>query len=598
MRGDPSNSAGHHSSRVRVAQWLGHPHLPAHVAVLAVLLASPSLWFGLQVDDLFHRAVLTGDPFAREHVGSPFAMFTFVDGDPGHTREVTDIGFLPWWTLEGTRLSFFRPIAVMTHWIDYAVWPDSPVLMHIHNLLWFAGVIVLAALLYRRVLGIGWIAGLAALLYAIDDAHSFPAAWIANRNGLMAAFFGFATLLLHDRWRTRRGWRAPILGIVSLLLGLLSNEGAIAACAYLFAYAVFIDRATVRSRVGSLAPYAAVVVAWSIVYNLLGYGTWGSEQYIDPLRSPMRYLDALWMRLPVLLLGQWAIPPSDIVVFLSRTAYLMWWAVAVAVVLVLACVIAPVLRRNRIAGFFVAGMLLSLLPVAATFPMDRLLLFAGFGAMGLLAQFLAASRATGAVENIRPPQRSATRAVVVGMIALHLILAPVAFPLRILAVHHLFDELNTAVTSLPVDESVTDKTVVALSAPSVFVTSYCLLVRSMRGEPIPKRLRSLAPASMVLTPSRITRVDARTLIVEPDGGYRWFLVRDSDHPLPVGTRIMLTGMTAEVLELADEGWPAKVAFHFDVPLEDSSLVWVKYENRAFVLTMPPAVGETVELGAS
>ena len=69
----------------------------------------------------------------------------------------------------------------------------------------FVGLINVA-LLYRRILGPTWVAGLAALLYAIDEAHAAPAAYIANRNALIATCFGVLCLLCFARARQER-WR-------------------------------------------------------------------------------------------------------------------------------------------------------------------------------------------------------------------------------------------------------------------------------------------------------------------------------------------------------------------------------------------------------
>ncbi|MES1204492.1 MAG: hypothetical protein ABUS79_01020 [Pseudomonadota bacterium] len=43
-----------------------------------------------------------------------------------------------------------------------------------------------------------WIAGLAAFLYAIDDAHGFAVGWLASRCTLMGTFFAIASLIAHE----------------------------------------------------------------------------------------------------------------------------------------------------------------------------------------------------------------------------------------------------------------------------------------------------------------------------------------------------------------------------------------------------------------
>ena len=58
-----------------------------------------------------------------------------------------------------------RPLATLTHMLDYCVWPDWTALMHVQSLMWFALLIWAAAVLYRRVMSASlpaWVVGLAA----------------------------------------------------------------------------------------------------------------------------------------------------------------------------------------------------------------------------------------------------------------------------------------------------------------------------------------------------------------------------------------------------------------------------------------------------
>ncbi len=63
----------------------------------------------------------------------------------------------------------------------------------------------------------------------------------------------------------------------------------------------------------------------------------------------------------------------------------------------------------------------------------------------------------------------------------------------------------------------------------------------------------------------------------------------------MGERVKLTGMTAEVTQLTDDGRPAEVRFRFDVPLEDPSLCWLCYRYDQFVPFTPPPIGQTVDI---
>ena len=90
-------------------------------------------------------------------------------------------------------------------------------------------------------LGFGILLLMAALLWAIDDAHGTPVGFLANRSTILATLFGVLTLLAHDRLR-RDGWRMGIvIGPLLLVLSLLSKEAGIATVGYLAAYSIFID---------------------------------------------------------------------------------------------------------------------------------------------------------------------------------------------------------------------------------------------------------------------------------------------------------------------------------------------------------------------
>jgi len=589
--------------------WLASPRLPLAVTAIALVLTLPALWSGLWVDDLLQRLVFQEHPLTELHLDSPMAMFDFADGDPERAREAMNMGFLPWWTLENVLLRFCRPVTVFTHWLDYQLWPDSFFLMHLQSLAWFAALVLVAALAYRRFMGIGWAAGLAALLYAVDDAHSIPAAWLANRNGVLAALFGLMAVLAHDRWRSAKcevrrtkeeeggGIQWLAVGLVLLLLAVLSNEGGIAACGYLFAYALFLDKGPWRTRVMSLVPYAVLIVGWRIGYNALGFGTWGSELYVDPVHSPLRYLQVLCLRAPVLLLAQWALPLADLFTFLPPLAQYVYWTAAVAFCVAVFAVVWPLLRRDPTARFWGLGMVLSLAPVCATFPMDRLLLFVGVGAMGLLACFLRDMTATGGTG--AAARGRTARFLYVFFIIMHLVAAPLLLPVRVQTWGMLFGAMERCMSNAPLGENAEERTLVIPNAPNVFVTSYLPVVKALEGKPVPGRLRSLAANTFFPVPTRVTRPDAHTLLVEPKGGFPWYLVRDRFHPLPVGHRVEVTGMTVEIRSVEDEGWPREVAYRFDAPLEDPAFVWLLYDDSEFVPEYvpwrPPAVGESVLL---
>ncbi len=71
--------------------------------------------------------------------------------------------------------------------------------------------------------------------------------------------------------------------------------------------------------------------------------------------------------------------------------------------------------------------------------------------------------------------------------------------------------------------------------------------------------------------------------------------RDDDHPLKLGERIELTGLTIEITALTEDGRPAEAAFRFATTLEDPSFRWVQWKDGVYVPFAVPAVAQTIAL---
>jgi hypothetical protein len=563
--------------------------------VLAVLLASPALGVGWILDDYYHRTVLLGRSQFRDLLGPPPEMFRFFRGDPTRTGRLMDVGLFPWWTDPTIKGEFLQALTVLTHRLDYALWPDSPVLMHAQNLFWLGTAVTVTALFYRRMMGLTWVAGVAGLLFAVDDARGATAGFLANRNVLVAGTFGVSALIFHDRSRRDGSRTAAVIAPILLAAALFSKEEGIGTVAYLAGYGLFADRAGPFRGCLALLPHAAVVVAWAVLRSSWGYGVRNMGLYIEPLTDPERFAAALPQRVPILLLGQWGPIPAETAALLELPLVSWWGVAAVALLGMTLFAITPLLRHDRLARFWAAGMLFAAIPVSATFPMDRLLTFVGIGAAGLLAQFWA--RVFG--ESGRGPSgysRTLGLAVAWLFVFFHAILAPIALPLRAAnPVGPRWVEERLYVRT-PLDAAIASRTLVIVNAPSPVNASYLLLRRELNGQPLPRHIRVLAPAIPAVI---VRRLDEQTLAIRPGGGYcRWPLdriFRSELRPLAAGERVVLPGMTVEVAELTDDGRPAMATFRFDVPLESASLRWLCFRGDGFEAFTPPAPGREIEI---
>jgi hypothetical protein len=575
---------------------LSHRRFPFFAALLAILLTLPSLKAGWLVDDYHHKLLMSDYEGVIKFLESPLDMFNFLDGDPEHAAPRIDYGILPWWTYDKIKGAFLRPLASITHWFDYLLWPDSPLLMHAHSVVLYGVLAMAVAFLYRRFATIGWAAGLAAILYAIDDAHGTTVGWLANRNAILAVLFGVLVLIVHDRWR-RGGRRAGIaLGSVLLVLSLLSAEAGIATCAYLAAYALCIDRDRFVKRFAALIPYVAVVIVWRFFWTYLGYGVAHVGCYVDPLGEPLRYISMVIRNGPLLLQAAVAVPPADICMVLSSQQWKVLWRGACVFLVLAVLLLIGLLKQNRTARFWAVGMLLSILPICATFPSDRLLLFVSIGGMGLIAEFVAFVFTK--IKGQQRPffQRVPATVLMVLLVFIHLVIAPLVLILRVsrpMGPKGLVDSLQY----VSFDESIENQDLVVVNPPSGFLTLTCLPAWASEGKPLPRHMRILASSQFHFV--EVQRIDDRTITVRPRGGYLVTvfdrLFRDDKQRLSVGERIELTGMTVEITELTDNGRPAEAAFTFSVDLEDTSLRWLQYEKGKYVPFRPPAVGQSVEL---
>lgn len=581
---------GMRNGAVRV---LESPRLPLLAIGIALLLNLPSVRTGWYLDDLIHRArfLELGPEFDSSNM--THRMYDFLSGEPEEIARYKDIGVLPWWAADRLRIRFWRPLSSFTHVVDYTLWPQSGVPMHLHNLAWLALLVGSTAVLYRRLIAMPVVAGLAAILYALDDAHGMPVAFLANRNALVAASFGVVSLCLLDRNR-RDGWSpGAILSPLAFLAALLGGESGLGIAPYLLGYALFLEpRRSSVSRLLPILPHGLIGALWLAGYASAGYGTSGSGFYLDPLSQPSEWSSQFLIRAPVLLLGQWFLPPSSFA-FAWSPAQTMGVAVlgGVFLVFLFLVLLRPILRHDRTARFFAFGMLLSVVPITAAFPHDRLLFFVGIGAMGLLAILLVKL-----FDRTRTPAWG--RLVAWTLVVVHVV---VAGPLQLI--------MSTSVSSqepvyanpprsLPDDPRLQTQRLIIVNAPNAFYAQYTLVVRAFDSKPMPQSMLLLAPGITSLT---LERSSPYALTVEAQDG--WLrspfdvVYRAPSERVPQGYRVELSDVEIQVVAVTEDGRPTRVHFTFSRALEDETYRWVRYQPGRYVPFEPPPVGQSVVLPA-
>jgi hypothetical protein len=583
----------------------------------------PALKTGLFWDDLPQRAVElrpsqlpprmheTGNPADSGSFSTVLCdLFPgFIHRDPQCTALAKNYGILPWWTSDNFRVGLWRPVTAFTHWLDYRLFPDSPMLMHAHNIAWFAAIVFLLTIVYRKLMGAGWAAGLAALLFLIDGNTYFPVAYIANRGFMLSLFFGLLCLYEHHQWRSAKSRSALILSALFLVLSLFADEGGASTFAFILAYALVLEPGSFRNRALTILPSILVIVLWRTIYTLSGFGVFHMDAYIDPANEPLQFAQVVIPRAIALLGGQLTGVPPDFL--LAVNPLLQPKVIALYCVPVIAALIVflPLLRRNKIAAFWFAVMVFAAIPAATVIPTGKNLGFVAVGAYGLIASFVA-----GLITRPgRLPEGLASRILAwIACVLLILAHVPGAIAERVKAVKvtpKIFNVMSRLINlgDLPDAEN---KNVIIVNEPGPFALIHVPSYKAYYHQPLPKTMRALVPGC---TGFDVQRTDDKTLVVQSKGldifscedvgpKHVAYLFRTFDMSLGgpkfgKGERRVLRGLTVEVQEVSEDGLPARVAFRFDSSLDSPDFQWLRFDWRTFSYQpfKIPAIGQSVTL---
>lgn len=570
---------------------LGKRTTIAWVAAAVTLLSATSVGAYRALDDWVLALIASG---RGGNVGlrrGGLDLFTFTVGDPADNHGLMDVGvMLPWWTDETLRISFFRPLTSLTHLLDERLWAASPAMMHVHSLAWLLAMLLAAALVYVRLDDDAPIvAGLGFLLYGLCDAHATIVAWIANRNALIAGTFAFLAIAAHDAWRRENRPSMGVAAAAAFAAALGAGELAVGALGYLVAHAVLLEKGTPLRRALSLAPYGATVAAWRVAWARAGFGAHGSGAYIDPLADPAGFLAAAPVKLVMLLHAQFSVPPADVAFLAPPSHRPLQVTVGMLTIVVVVWLLAPYVRDVK-GRFWALGALLALLPLAATFPSDRMLIFVGLGAMALLARLFRAFVAEGARGEVRLGFRSVT---IVLFLLLHVVAAPFILSGRAAQMRIFAAVEERATAGIPNDPSIEDKTVVVLAAPTVLFANYIQAKDEVLGLRRPRHLYLLAGASSEIG---VERTGPSELVLRPAAGFLYTPLEQhyrATTALSPGYAVSLSTMRAEVVDQRPDGRPGAVRFSFTDPLD--RYVFVRWVRDRYEPCALPGPGEKMSL---
>jgi hypothetical protein len=589
------------------------------VLLVAILLYAPFLFSGFFQDDYNFRVQFSPD--VDEEVkkvmwNGPLNLYGFSWDSSTRFSIGQDKGFTPWWASDQIKTNFFRPLSSLTLAFDYSLWPDTPLLMHIHSLLWFCLLIVLAYQLYRSVSGSAVVAGISILLLVVDDVFTGPAGWISNRHAVIAMVFSVLCVWLYHQGVSKRKWPTIAGACGVYVLALLASEMGLITFAYLFAYLLALDRDKWPGRVKRIAPFVLITVIWRLAYTGLGYGASGTLLYIDPILNPVDFITQLLTRFPLLLFSAVGLPVVELLLAFSPHGARVLAAISLIPLGLLALATYPVLKTHRASAFWVIGLLGAVIPLVSGIPQNRNLGLVSLGVMGLAGQLFVD------VATVKRSGPLTTFQVVLLKIAtplllmLYLIVSPIVVISNPASTRTMAED-QAQVADFGSDPDLAHQHVYVINPPGAMSYLAGLFQRLFSDEPFPASINYLSSG---FTPVYIERVDARTIVVTPDGGYTPLpgpikddktgmvshvhlenvyraldgFLYNPQNPMQVGQVVALSEVTVEVTEMTDDGRIAQAAFTFAHPLEDSRYVWLLWEQATstYERAQMPPVGET------
>jgi Flp pilus assembly protein TadD len=252
-------------------------------ALVALFVYLPTLRYGFVWDD---RVLILENHYLDQ--ASPVQVFAgpFVNNpDVEHSAALN---------------AYYRPIANLSFYVDRKIWGLRPAGYHLTNVVGNALVALLACFLLWELFGSVWLAGLGGLLVGIHPAMNCAVTWISDRTYLLATVFlvGSCYALLRGR-RGRSSVWVSLFGI-SLLLGFLAHEAALAFVAVALGWLVA-SRARYRPFWTWLAAAALPVAVYLLLRLAVARVAFAGSVVSQATAEPLRVINTFGQQLQLLL---------------------------------------------------------------------------------------------------------------------------------------------------------------------------------------------------------------------------------------------------------------------------------------------------------
>ena len=525
-------------------QTLSEQKIASLIILLSLLASSPSLFIGLLGDDLLHYMVLNDlHQLPGRNDFSLFNLFSFVSLEEADRLQLKELSFLPWWTGDGFAWNFWRPIAEITHYLDYRFFGKHIAWMHLHSLVWFALLLVLSLRLYHRLFQNPQHALLAFGFFAFHLCHAMTVAWLSNRHAIIASVFIVAATMQHWHFLQSGSPLRLMTAVTFTAMAFLSSELGVSTGVWLLGLTLFFDKRPARSKVLSLLPYLFVFLCWLYLYRLGEFGVRGhSTFYVNPMENPWRFAQYYLINLPAIVLSQTLIIPAEVFYSLASP----WVALLLGYPLCFWLLWSLKGESNKsLVYFFLLVFFLLVIPTAFSLPQDRNLIQVNLAFSGLLSLLCFHLHKT-----YRNKQHSKAKPIVITLLALHLIISPMLIPILSYAPTFFTRDEKKRAYSLNIKP---EEEVITFKAP-MMETTYLYANLTAAGKPLPSKLWHIGGHYSQL---EITKYNNHTLMLQALTPFfqenQELIARDPNNPPFLNQKINLNGLTITVTDIDKQG---------------------------------------------
>ncbi|UCH97774.1 MAG: hypothetical protein JSV88_13225 [Candidatus Aminicenantes bacterium] len=537
----------------------------------------------------------------------PMDIYTLADGDPVHMRTLKDSGAFQWFWSPQFKAKFFRPLSSLLLLLDHAIFGLNPIGYSLHNILWFASLIIAAGFLMQRAVP-GRISTMAVVIFSISGIHWYVVYWTAARHIIVAASIGLWSLLAYTKWR-EQGWKkGRFISILGILFSLLAGEAALGVLAYFFAYELLATDDALKQKLKNLLPFILMTIAYLIVYKSLGYGASAGSGYLSPLTVPLRFLLAFPGRFLALAGSMIVGGHTELWMFPSIRLYIILIAVLIIILFTILFKKVSSLKCNgtgplayrvpsprgaqhigssrRGARWMLVGSVISLIPFSVASPGARCLVVPFVGGAVIISFVLYYWW-----KSVRKLPGLKLRILSIFcwlLLFIHFVFAPIQrFVGPGFAREVFVNRLKSVLEKAEFNHKQLPQKIVLLTVPDFSIGLHSYYYRKLNRDPLPESWWVLSWESC---DHRVYRSDSNTFELELINGSinRSFLKQ--------GTVIKLTGMVVTVLKAGKEGAKC-IEFRFDRSLNDSSLKFLAWIDEGLKSIQMPPVGQSIFLPA-